>query len=355
MLLITGGGVKSESEVWRKIRSQLGLPSGTSSGITSAMTGRIAAEMKGSGGIPGIFSGSVGGTAGADLLRSNDETQSFDELVGVDLLRAVRESGKTLVIDDFHYIDRSVQTSLVEQFKEAARANCTIVVVAVSHRLDDAIRANTDLRGRVTSVEVPYWSSEELRQIPLVGFPLLNMEVPDETINRLVQESLSSPQLIQSLCLEFCRFVGVDDELQQSKLFLIDPDKLVYVFRRVANTSSCHTALTLLETGPRVRGTERHLYTLKDGTSGDVYTVVLRAMAHGKPKLSLSYTEIRDRVAEITDGEPPSGSSITSTLTKMDETAEKMANEDRILEWDQEKETLNFSDPYFLYFLRWRG
>jgi hypothetical protein len=27
--------------------------------------------------------------------------------------------------------------------------------------------------------------------------------------------------------------------------------------------------------------------------------------------------------------------------------------EDRVLEWDEEKEFLNFSDPYFLYYLRW--
>jgi hypothetical protein len=354
MLIVTGGGVKSEADLWKKIRSQLGLPSSSSTGHATAITGKIGTEVKGSIGVPGLFSGGASGTAGGEVSGTRDSTDNFEELAGVDLLQAVRASGKTLVLDDFHYIDRAVQTSLVEQFKEAARANCTIVIVAVAHRLDDAIRANPDLRGRVTSIEVPYWSPEELRQIPLLGFPQLRMEVPSETINRLVEESLSSPQLIQSLCLEFCRFVGVDDELLQSKIFLVDPDKLVHVFQRVANTSSSHTALTLLKNGPRVRGTERNLYTLTDGSTGDVYTVVLRAMAHGKPKLALSYTEIRDRVAEITRGYPPSGSSITSTLAKMDETAEKMANEDRILEWDQEKETLNFSDPYFLYFLRWR-
>jgi hypothetical protein len=29
--------------------------------------------------------------------------------------------------------------------------------------------------------------------------------------------------------------------------------------------------------------------------------------------------------------------------------------EDRVLEWDAEKETLNIPDPYFLYYMRWAG
>lgn len=223
-----------------------------------------------------------------------------------------------------------------------------------SHRIDDAIRANPDLRGRVNAVEVTYWSSDELKQIPIKGFPLLQMEVPSDIINRLVRESLSSPQLMQSLCLEFCRFVGVDSALDQSRMFLLPEGHLEQVFKSVANTASSHTALQLLETGPRIRGVGRIVYKLKDGSSGDVYTVVLKAMASGEPQLTLRYQDIRDRISQITDGEPPSGSSITSTLAQMHDTAEKLANQDRILEWDPEKERLDFTDPYFLYFLRWR-
>ena len=64
--------------------------------------------------------------------------------------------------------------------------------------------------------------------------------------------------------------------------------------------------------------------------------------------------EIRDRADAVTEGEGPSGSSIVSTLEQMDEAAQQMKQGDRIIEWDSEKETLNFPDPYFLYFLRWR-
>jgi hypothetical protein len=147
---------------------------------------------------------------------------------------------------------------------------------------------------------------------------------------------------------------GIDDQLPEKKAVDVSEEELGRVLKGVATASSGQTALDILEKGLRVRGTGRNTYKLKDGTEGDVYTVVLRAMASGEPRLTLKYPEIRSRVEQITEGEPSSGSSIVSTLTKMHEAAEKM-DQDRVLEWDEDKETLNFPDSYFIYFLRWRS
>jgi hypothetical protein len=291
------------------------------------------------------------------MIGRSEQQQSilqFDPIAGADLIQQVKAAGKTLVVDDFHYIDRETQSSVVEQFKEAARAGCTIVVVSVPHRADDVIRANPDLRGRVRVVEVTYWSESELKNIANLGFPRLNVQLSESVIARLAQESLSSPQLMQSLCLDLCRARGIDETLPNATSLDITEEELTYTLRSVASASSCQTALDILEKGPRVRGTDRKAYTLQDGTVGDVYTVVLKAIARGEPRLTLKYPEIRDRAAQMTVGEGPSGSSISSTLEQMEEAAKKMRHGDRVIEWDVEKETLNFPDPYFLYYLRWR-
>lgn len=227
--------------------------------------------------------------------------------------------------------------------------------MSVPHRADDPIRANPDLRGRVRLIEVKYWNEGELLNIPRLGFTKLNVQPDQAILARFAAESLSSPQLMQSLCLELCRTEHIDEPQPQARNLAFEPEKLKRILQTIATTSSGQTALDILEKGPRVRGTERNNYELIDGTKGDVYAVVLRAMAAGAPKLSLSYPEIRDRVGSVTRGEPPSGSSIVSTLTKMDEAAAKMKQGDRVLEWDPEKETLNFPDPYFLYYLRWKA
>ena len=353
MLLVTGGGIDTEDKFWQRIRAQLNIPQATSSSTGTEKSREVGASAKGSVGFI------VKGEAALDgkISRSNQEnlTFQFDTISGADLLAKVTESGKTLVVDDFHYVDREVQTSLVEQFKEAARAKCTIVIVSVPHRSDDVIRANPDLRGRVRLVEVTYWSEEELNNIPLLGFPKLNIDLAPSIRERFAKESLSSPQLMQTLCLDFCRAINIDETLQELTKIEVHEDELTRILKGVANASSGQTALEILEKGPRVRGTERNTYKLIDGSNGDVYAVVLKAIADIGPMLTLKYPQIRDKVQEITIGEPPSGSSIVSTLTKMSEAAEVMREGDRVLEWDTEKETLNFPDPYFLYYLRWRS
>jgi hypothetical protein len=353
MLLVTGGGIDSDSTFWQRIRSKLKVPASASTSSAVGKSGEVG--TKASAGVKFLFNaqGEVDGKFGKS--EQSQSTFEFDPISGVELLDRVRKANKTLVVDDFHYIDREVQKTLVEQFKEAARAGATIVVVAVPHRGDDAIRANPDLRGRVRTVEVTYWSEEELRNIPRLGFPRLNVVLDSTIVDRFARESLSSPQLMQSLCLDFCRAQRIDEPQPNPTAATVSDEQLLGLLRTVAKTSSGQTALDILEKGPRVRGTERNNYQLCDGGSGDVYTVVLKAIASGDPKLTITYPEIRERVACVTEGEPPSGSSIVSTLTKMDEAAQKMRQGDRVLEWDPEKETLNFPDPYFLYFLRWRS
>jgi len=352
MLLVTGGGVDSEPIFWQRIRSRLKLPAGTSTSTAAERSHEVGGAAKGGLGFLLKAEGEVSGK----IARSTQDqtTLQFEGISGVDLLERVRAGGQTLVVDDFHYIGRDLQASLVEQFKEAARAGCTIVVVSVPHRSDDVIRANPDLRGRLRAVEVSYWTEEELSNIPKLGFPNLNVKLDEAIVKKFAVESLSSPQLMQSLCLDLCRAKAIDETLTSLTVVDVREDDLAHVLKGVASASSCQTALDILEKGPRVRGTERKEYSLKDGSSGDVYAVVLKAISSGKPQLALSYPEIRDRVALIAEGEPPSGSSIVSTLTQMDEAARNMRQGDRVLEWDSEKETLNFPDPYFVYFLRWR-
>jgi hypothetical protein len=281
MLLVTGGGVDSEATFWQRIRSKLKLPAGSSTSAASGKSREVGGSAKA--GIGFLFKGEGGVDGKIGRSELQQATLNFEGLAGVDLLDQVRSNGRTLVVDDFHYIDRNLQASLVEQFKEAARAGCTIVVVSVPHRSDDVIRANPDLRGRLRAIEVSYWTEEELCNIPRLGFPKLNMSPDQGIINKFAMESLSSPQLMQSLCLDLCRAKGVDDTLPQVTAVQVSDNELARILEGVAGASSCQTALDILEKGPRVRGTERKVYQLKDRSAGDVYTVVLKAISSGQP------------------------------------------------------------------------
>lgn len=353
LLLVTGGGIESEADFWHRIRARLNVPASSSSLSGTSKSREVGATAKA--GLGFLFKGEAGLDGKIGRGEQEQSTLQFEGVSGVELLEVVRSANKTLVVDDFHYIDREIQVSLVEQFKEAARAGCTIVVVSVPHRADDAIRANPDLRGRLRLIDVKYWTDDELLHIPRLGFSTLNVQPDSGVVTRFASESLSSPQLMQSLCLELCRSEQIYEQQATLKPIPFEEAKVKKVLQTIATTSSAQTPLDILVKGPRVRGTERNTYELLDGSRGDVYAVVLRAIASGEPTLSLSYNQIRERVGRVTKGEPPSGSSIVSTLTQMDEASGKMKQGDRVLDWDPEKETLNFPDPYFLYYLRWRS
>ena len=53
--------------------------------------------------------------------------------------------------------------------------------------------------------------------------------------------------------------------------------------------------------------------------------------------------------------DPPRGVDISEALEQIHHRVLEKLGEDRVLEWDAEKETLNIPDPYFLYYMRWAG
>lgn len=244
---------------------------------------------------------------------------------------------------------------LAHEFKEAAREGTRIVIISVTHRSDQAIRVNPDIRGRLKTIDIPYWTDAELKEIPQKGFHQLNIEVDNKTINNLVKESLSSPQLMQTLCLDLCRYLGYRDSQQNMTKASLAKIQLGQLFERVAGNATCLTAYNVVKAGPRVRGSERKIYTNKDGSRDDLYNTVLKAIFFGEPSLSFTYQELKNRIEEIIPNDPPRGVDINRALAQMDKAVRKKLGEDRVLEYDEESQngTLTILDPYFMYYLRW--
>jgi hypothetical protein len=353
MLLVTGGGVSEESIFWQKIRKKLKLPSSKSISSQTTRSSQFTGKTETGVQLPIVFNAKVGYDGSLGTGESSGEVSQDDGLDGAELLESIRERGYTLVVDDFHYITKSVQRSLAEQFKEAARLGTPIVVVSVSHRSDDAVRANPDLRGRVSCIDIPYWKNQELRVIAEKGFPLLNIQPEPKLIDRFVSESVSSPQLMQAICLQFCRDVKCEDTLRNVKPVDLSQEQIGVLLRNTTSLANCKTAFEIIVTGPKPRGTERKMHYLNDGKNGDVYYVILKALANGDPTLTLPYAVIKERIESIVPEDPPRGVGIVQALQQMSKAVSEKLGEDRVLEWEDEKEFLNIPDPYFIYYLRW--
>jgi hypothetical protein len=252
-------------------------------------------------------------------------------------------------VDDFHYIERNVRAEIGRQIKAAAEKGIRICTASVPHRSDDVVRSNPELRGRVTAIDMSYWTVDELEQIAFRGFRELNIDLAPTVFRALANEAFGSPQLMQAISLSFCFERGTHEPQEAHQRIDIDSDVLQQIFERTSVTADYSTMLNALHSGPKQRGTERKQFNFTDGTRGDVYRCVLLAMRADPPSLSFPYEDILRRVKEVCTDESPVGSSVAESLAQMAKLA-KAVQEAPVIEWDED--VLDIVEPYFLFFLR---
>jgi len=108
-------------------------------------------------------------------------------------VRSLLEHKTILVIDDFHYLSPEARTEFLRNVKGPIFNGLGLVLLSVTHRQFDAIRAEMELIGRFASVEVPEWQIGDLQQIAEKGFSVLNINCPDYIISRLASEKPKQP------------------------------------------------------------------------------------------------------------------------------------------------------------------
>lgn len=354
MRLITGSGISDINVFWTKLRQELDLEKNNSASTNTTIAGEAGASGEVAGSLL-FLKGKAGMSAKASKSKQRGESQTYDDTSSKSLFRKMSENDITLVVDDFHYIAEHVQIVLAQEFKEAAREGARIVVLSVTQRSDQAIRANKDLIGRVLSIDIPPWEPAELEMIPRLGFKSLNAGVGEDVVRLLVRESLSSPQLMQNLCLRLCGAVDFDETQEVYAELPLTSQLTNQIFERAAASNNYATTYSILQKGPKPRGSKRNLYKLASGREGDIYTVILHALASGEPVLTIHYQELKDRVETIIapGSAVPRGVELANALTQMSKSAQGNSGAIMVLDYDEERATLNILEPHFLYYLRW--
>lgn len=349
---IVGAGVRDPDQIWTRVLDWMDVPFEQEGKSTSSLQTSARAGAKAGGNVVVVTGEATGhlqtgvmkvtGTGEKKIRRGLE--QVVDEMAGTE---------RVLLVDDFHYMPRDVQAEVAKQLKEAARRDVRIVTAAVPHRADDVVRANPELRGRVTAVDVPYWDTPDLVRIAEAGFDALNVEISPASAERLARESAGSPQLMQALCLYACFVLGTTDRLASRGAKTLSAADHTKACKLTSTVCDFRSLVDVLDAGPRTRGAERRTYELTDGTSGDVYRTVLRAIAAEPLALAFPYDDLVERVKSLCKSESPPGSSLTAAVTHMEKLATDQLPTHRVLEWDEQKEVLHIPDPYFLFYLRW--
>lgn len=206
------------------------------------------------------------------------------------------------------------------------------------------------MQGRFTHIEVTNWTYDELRAIPELGFPALNVIVGTDLVKKICSESIGNPLLVQDLCFRLCKSNGI--ERTQDETVIIMESDLESVCMSVAENSG-FPIFERLARGPQSRK-DRRMRPLKSGGEVDTYQAILLAVAENGAKSVTPYDEIRSALRDILEeGGLPQKNEVTSACGHMSAIARNELENVEPIEWHND--ALVISDPFLLFYMRWRS
>lgn len=255
-----------------------------------------------------------------------------------------KKNDKVLVLDDFHYAPAEIQYDIACQLKEVIRMGFKAVVVSLPYRSDDAIRLNPDLTGRILFIEMEPWKTEELGEIARKGFKELQIKVGDEQIARMTRESIHSPQLMQSICLNIGLLPGSSTEIT---------DEIIKESCRFTCMNLPYgDVVRVLKAGPSTRGQKRLEYELSDGSKRDIYGLILKVLANDPPLVELNIEELMERIESSVLGNRISTKKVRDSLKNWQKLLDTMGSLYQVLEWKDD--IIHILDNMFLFYIRWK-
>lgn len=353
LVLITGAGVKSTTDLWVKVFDIIGTPIARNKTSSQTTSSSISATAGGEGNVL-IFKGK--GEMTGSFHHSRGEAHLDVEAVDA-LQLLIRELASTdfvVFIDDFHYIDSRLQTELAHQLKEAMRNGVKFICASVPYHADDVIRSNPDLRGRIFSIDFEYWGPDMLAEIASKGFHKANVRYDQKLTEQFSSEAAGSPQLMQYLCLNTCYEIGLRETSEKEWYLEYRNELFGNVCRRTVMSTDYGSVVDKMIEGPKTRGSDRNVYSSTYDWKGDVYKFLIKALSLDPPNLTFRYQPLVDRVGSICEGKAPSGSSITNACHHVAGIANDAAG-DNIVEWDGDSDVFDIRDPYLLFYVRWSG
>lgn len=379
---IDGGTVSQEDDFWHVVVQKLDLfqtqqeQSNNESGSSISAEGSAGANF-----IVAKGTGKLGGSVSKKEVFGTSSSQSLSSRVVA--LQGLRSSKLPLVVDDFHYLPRELQGSIIRALKPLIFDGLPVAIIAIPHRRYDVLKVEREMTGRIMPIDIPAWSNDELKFIPQSGFRLLNYAIPETVSVQLANEAIGSPHLMQDFCRAICQLKAIEQSdiappselttgefqtfyqkvanaisrpmFEKSDLSVpleITPGELKTIYQRVANTIG-RPIFEKLARGPRPR-TDRFQRQLKSGREVDIYELVLSALTHIKPGLiSIEYEGLRAAIREISASQTPRLQEIARVLKHMATIAASDQSSTPVVDFEEEDKKLHITDPFFAFYLRW--
>lgn len=346
---IEGGHISNIQDVWSAILSDLNMPTSivksNSSQEESSSTLEIASGFR-----PLGIGGEAKGQDASKISKSNGAAASYETVGARAATSAMLTSKRVLVIDDFHYLDESIQTALIRALKPAVFKGLQVVILLIPHRMHQAAQSEMDVDGRTLTIPIPIWQPDELFSIAESGFAALKFNCSAATIDAMVKECFGSPYLMQDFCSSLCFYnkLKLQHIGKESKPVVALPHSPELFFKEFAESISPE-AFKALRRGPE--RTNRKERAMGSGGKCDTYEAVLLALHELGGSTPVDWSMLR-RALQIVLTEVPQQHEVTRALEKMDEIAKERKGEP-VIDYMKSQGELHLVDPFFRFYLKW--
>lgn len=281
--------------------------------------------------------------------REATRTQTIFEPRPLDLaIEGLIQNKSILVLDDFHYCTKELQTDIVRSLKDPLANGLKIIICSVPHRAEDSIKVEHELDGRILQILINPWSPDELKEIAIKGFTALNLQVPEDTINSFVKESYKSPHLMQEFCYRYCRLNNIFEK-QESLIHTSGDFDLEAFYPNLIDTFSSKFLYEKLISGP---DRERKMRQLKNGSEGDIYYVIMLVLSELTHLASITPELVREKLKEVLEANSmPNKNQVQQVLSKMTDIAKKSTTREPAI--DYQANQFFIVDPFFAFYLKW--
>lgn len=235
------------------------------------------------------------------------------------------------VVDDFHKIEEHEKKKLAQYMKVFMDESINfpfvkIIAIGAVGTAKEVLKLDRELNNRVSEIEVPFMSLEELLQIISLGESKLNISVQKEVKNKIVEFSTGLPAITHQLCLNLC----LSKELYETSDFHISFDKNDFRFAVsnyiVTNSGYLH---------------DRYEDAVEDNSKYHlpIYYHILRSFVKSK-KHNLTVKDVQKYFADYKHPQPaPILEFLLNQLRK--------DSRGNVLDYDEPSKTWFIPDPFF--------
>lgn len=261
-----------------------------------------------------------------------------------DIISALSDLGKYIVLEDFHYLSVEAQKDFsvaLKAFHEQSKL--CFIVVGVWLEESRLTVYNGDLTGRIIGINADKWSRGELEEVIAAGERLLNVEFAPGFKDSLVSNCFESVYIVQESCYQAC--VRSCINLTQDNLVSIgDHLDAKGIIREVVNqqTGRYNSFITQFAAGFQDTTLQMYKWLLYPILTSDTKDL----------ELGLSYRKMRDMLRmHHPEGMRLNVGNLTQALQATASLQVKKDIKPIVLDYDQTNLRLNVVDKGFLIWL----